>query len=253
MLRLAIAPASPFTTTERLMRESAALARRLGVRLHTHLAETLDEEDYCREKYGRLPVELMADLDWLAPDVWFAHCVHVHDAGVRRIAQTDSGVVWCPSSNLRLGTGIAPVRELLDAGARVGLGVDGSASNDAGNILAEVRMGMLVARAKGAHVMSAREVLRVATRGGAQCLGRDDVGTLQAGKRGDVALFRVDGLSMAGAEADLVAGLAFCAPQRVHHLVVEGRPVVTNGRLVSVDEDAIAAHGHQVARRIPQS
>src|SRR5262249_30161019 len=236
--------------TQQLMLQSAELARRLGVRLHTHIAETREEEAYCLETYGRRPVQLLDEFGWLASDVWLAHCVHLDREAVRRIGQTSSGVAWCPSSNLRLGTGIAPARALLDARARVGLGVDGSASNDAGHMLGEVRMGMLVARYHGPTAMSAREVLWVATRGGASVLGRDDIGSLEVGKRADIAVFAVDGLEMAGADADLVAGLAFCAPQRVRHLLVNGRQVVRNGRLMRADAEEIAVRGHAVARQI---
>ena len=252
MLRVAVAPCSPFSVTERLMRESAALARRHGVRLHTHIAETLDEEVYCQKTYGRRPIDLLADLGWLGSDVWLAHCVHPHDHGIRQIARSATGVAWCPTSNLRLGSGIAPVRALLDAGAHVGLGVDGSASNDGGDLLAEARMGMLVARTGGAQTMSAREALRVATRGGAACLGREDIGSLEVGKRADVALFGVDGLAFAGAEADLAAAVVHCSPQRVRHLVVEGRPVVRDGRMVRADQESIAAQGRRIARRIAE-
>ncbi|MBI3997589.1 MAG: 8-oxoguanine deaminase [Armatimonadetes bacterium] len=256
MLRVAVAPCSPFSVTPRLMRESAALARRLGVRLHTHIAETLDEEAYCLSTHGRRPLDHLDDLGWLGPDVWLAHCVHVHDGGVRRMAEGRTGAAWCPTSNLRLGSGIAPVRALLNAGARVGLGVDGSASNDGGHLLAEARMGMLVSRAGGgasaAGGLSAREALRIATRGGASCLGREDIGSIEAGKRADIALFDVDNLAFAGAEADLVAALVYCTPPRVRHLFVEGRQIVRDSRLVRADEDAIAADGRRVARRILQ-
>src|SRR3989442_923381 len=185
MVRVAVAPCSPFSATPRLMRESAALARRAGVRLHTHIAETVDEEDYCRRIFGRRPLQLLDDLEWLGPDVWLAHCVHLNGDDIRRVAQTGTAVAWCPTSNLRLGSGIAPVGELLEAGAAVGLAVDGSASNDAGHMLAEVRQAMLLARARGnLKRMSARDALRIATRGSARCLGRDDVGALLPGKRG---------------------------------------------------------------------
>lgn len=250
MVRVAVAPCSPFSATAQLMTESAALARRLSVRLHMHIAETVDEEAYCVEKFNRRPVELLDELTWLGPDVWLAHCVYLNDDDVRRIARTGTAVAWCPSSNLRLGSGMAPARALLDAGAPVGLGVDGSASNDTGHMLAEVRQAMLVARATRPDGLSAREALRIATRGGAVCLGRDDVGSIEPGKRGDVALFRIDGLGFAGADIDPVAALAFCFPQRVEHLVVEGRPVVREGRLVNVDEQALAADGHRVARKL---
>jgi 8-oxoguanine deaminase len=251
MLRIGIAPCSPFSATERLMRDSAQLARALGVRLHTHIAETLDEEAFCQERFGRRPVELLDDLGWLGPDVWLAHCVHLSDKDIRRVAETGTGVAWCPSSNLRLGAGIARARALLDDGAIVGLGVDGAASNEASGMLAEVHQAMLVARAGGdPAAMSARDALRVATRGGAACLGRDDIGSIEAGKRADLALFSVEGLSWAGAEADPVAAVVHGTPGRVRHLLVEGRHVVRDGRLVNVDEEALAREGHRVGRRI---
>ena len=251
MLRIAIAPCSPFSATERLMKESASLARRLGVRLHTHIAETRDEEEFCRQSFGRRPIELLDDLGFLGPDVWLAHCVHLDAGDIQRIAATGTGVAWCPTSNLRLASGIAPARALLDAGAIVGIGVDGSASNDSGDLLAEARQGMLVCRATGdPTAMTARDVVRVGTRGGAACLGRDDIGSIEAGKRADIALFDTSGLGFAGAEADPVAALVLCAPRRVAHLIVEGRPVVEDGHLVNADEDAIAAEGHRMARVI---
>ncbi len=250
MLRIAVAPCSPFSVTKALMTESAALARRHQVRLHTHIAETTDENTYCQASYGCRPVELLDGLGWLGSDVWLAHCVHLNEVDIHRIARTATSVAWCPTSNLRLGSGIAPVRALLDAGVRVGLAVDGSASNDSGRLLAEARLGMLIARARGAAAMSAREVLRVATRGGAVCLGRDDIGSLEVGKRADVALFSVEGISFAGAEADLVAALLYCAPQRVRHLFVDGQAVVTEGHLARIDEDALATRGRAAGRRI---
>jgi cytosine/adenosine deaminase-related metal-dependent hydrolase len=250
LLRVAVAPCSPFSVTERLMRESAALARRLGVRLHTHIAETRDEDEYCKITYGKTPLELLDDLGWIGDDVWLAHCVHVGDRGVHRIAESRTGVAWCPTSNLRLGSGIAPARAFLDAGARIGLGVDGSASNDGGHMLAEARIGMLAARAAGPARMTAREALRIATRGGAGCLGRDDIGAIEVGRRADVALFGVDGLEFAGAGRDLVAAVLHCSPQRVRDLFVDGRPVVRNRGLVTADEDNIAREGRRVATGI---
>jgi cytosine/adenosine deaminase-related metal-dependent hydrolase len=252
MLRIAVAPCSPFSVTPQLMRESAALARRRGVRLHTHIAETVDEEAYCKDKFGLRPLELLDDFEWLGSDVWLAHCVHLTEDDIRRIARSGTAVAWCPTSNLRLGSGIAPARELLDAGVPVGLAVDGSASNDGGQMQGEVRQAMLVARGRGGNprAMSAREALRVATRGGARCLGRDDIGSLEPGRRGDVALFALDSLALAGADADPAAALVYCAPQRVRHLFVEGRAVVRDGQLVHVDEEAIAREGHRVGRRI---
>lgn len=253
MLRIAVGPCSPFTVTDRLMRESAELARRLSVRLHTHIAETLDEEAYCLEAFGRRPLELLEDQGFLGPDVWLAHCIHLSDKDIRRMAETGTGAAWCPGSNLRIAAGMAPARALLDEGAVVGLGVDGAASNDSGGMIAEVHQAMLVARGRdGARAMSAREALRVATGGSAGCLGRDDLGSLEPGRRADVALWGVEGLPFAGAEADLVAAVVHCAPQRVRHLLVEGRPVVREGRLVNADEEAIAAEGRRVGRRIAE-
>jgi cytosine/adenosine deaminase-related metal-dependent hydrolase len=251
MLRLAVAPCSPFSVTEQLMRDSAILARAMGVRLHTHVAETLDEEQFCQERFGLRPLELLDELGWLGPDVWLAHCVHLSDKDIRRLAETGTGVAWCPTSNLRLGSGIARGRAMLDESATVGLGVDGSASNDAGDMLAEVRQAMLVSRAGGdPKALTAREGLRVATRGGAACLGRDDLGALEVGRRADVALFSVEGLSWAGAEADPVAAVVHCSPARVRHLFVDGRAVVESGHLANADEDAIAREGRRVGQRI---
>ncbi|HEX6209017.1 MAG TPA: 8-oxoguanine deaminase [Actinomycetota bacterium] len=250
MLRIAVAPCSPFSSTERLMRESAELARRHDVRLHTHIAETRDEERFCLERFGRRPLELLADLGFLGPDVWLAHCVHLDQKDVRRMAESGTSAAWCPSSNLRLGSGTAPARSLLDEGANVGLGVDGSASNDAGHLLSEARQAMLTARGVGGPAaMSAREALRVATRGGAAALGRDDVGSLEVGKRGDAALFSVEGLGFAGAGSDPVAALLFCSPRRVRDLLVDGHPVVENGRLTGVDEEEVARQGRRVSAR----
>jgi cytosine/adenosine deaminase-related metal-dependent hydrolase len=251
MLRIGIAPCSPFSSSEGLMRDSADLARRLGVRMHTHVEETFDEERFCQERFGMRPVELMDDWGWLGPDVWFAHGVHLSEKDVHRLAETGTGVAHCPTSNLRLGSGIAPVRSLVDETVPVGLGVDGSASNDAGNLLAEVRMAMLVARAAGDPTgLTAREALRLATRGGAACLGRDDLGSLEAGKRADVALFSIDTLAHAGAEADPVAAVVSCQSQRVRHLLVDGQPVVRSGQLVNAEEDAVAREGHRIGAAI---
>jgi cytosine/adenosine deaminase-related metal-dependent hydrolase len=252
MLQVGIAPCSPFSVTDRLMRESADQARRLGVRLHTHIAETVDEERHCVDRFGLRPLELLEDRGWLGPDVWLAHCVQLNDRDIGRVAETGTGVAWCPTSNLRVVGGIAPARALLDRGATVGLGVDGSASNDVGNMALEARMAMLVPRAVGGTgAMSARDALRVATRGGAGCLGRPELGSLEVGKRADVALFPVDGLSFAGAEADPVAGVLLCPGSRVRHVLVEGRPVVRDGRLVNADEDRLAAEARRVAAKLP--
>jgi len=249
-VQLAVAPCSPFSVTTMLMEQSAELARRLGLRLHTHLAETVEEERYCRELYGCTPVEYLERVGWLADDAWCAHCVHISDAEARRFAVAGVGVAHCPTSNLRLGAGIAPVRTLLDAGCRVGLGVDGSASNERGDLLFETKQALLVARARGGPgAMSARGALRLATRGGASVLGRDDIGSLEVGKRADVAVWRTDRLELAGAN-DLVAGLVLSAPHRVDLLYVGGDEVVRDGRLVNGNEEEIAREHRIQARRL---
>jgi cytosine/adenosine deaminase-related metal-dependent hydrolase len=251
MLRIAIAPCSPFSVTDALMRESVALARQLGVRLHSHVAETPDEEAFCLERFGCRPVELFDRLGFLGDDVWLAHAVHLSGQDIDRLRATGTAIAHCPTSNLRLGSGLAPVRELIDAGVPVGLGVDGSASNDGGHMLGEVRQALLVARGRGGPgAMRVREALRLGTRGGAACLGRDDLGSLEPGKRADLALFEVTGLASAGADADPVAGIVLAWPQRVRHLLVEGRFVVRDGVLATSDEAALAAEAHRVARRI---
>jgi 8-oxoguanine deaminase len=248
-VQLAVAPCSPFSVTGRLMEESAALARRLGLPLHTHLAETVEEEAYCRELYGCTPVEYLESLGWLADDVWCAHCVHLAESEIRRFRETGTGVAHCPTSNLRLGAGVAPVRELVDAGVRVGLGVDGSASNERSDLFLEVKQALLVARGRGGgEAMTAREALRLGTRGGADVLGRDDIGLLEPGKQADFAVWSTDGLALGGAD-DLVAGLVFAGPHRVEQLVVGGEAVVRGGSLTRADEAEIArAHRIQAAR-----
>jgi 8-oxoguanine deaminase len=247
--QIVVAPCSPFSVTGRLMRESAELARRLGLRLHTHLAETVEEDDYCRELYGCRPVEYLEQLGWIEGDVWCAHCVHLSDGDVGAFGGAGVGVAHCPTSNMRLGAGIAPVRELLDASAPVGLGVDGSASNERGDLLFEVKQALLVARARGGpQALTARDALRLGTRGGAAVLGRDDIGALEPGKRADIAVWRTDTLAMAGSR-DLVAGLVLSAPHVVDRLYVGGEEVVRDGRLVNADEDEIARHHRDQARR----
>ena len=248
-VEVAVAPCSPFSVTKELMRESAELARRLGVPLHTHLAETVEEEEYCRELYGCTPVEYLEELGWLAEDVWCAHCVHLSGAEVQRFADTGTGVAHCPTSNLRLGAGVAPVRELVDAGARVGLGVDGSASNERSDLFFEVKQALLVARGRGGpEAMTVREALRLGTRGGASVLRLDDISSLERGKRADIAAWRTDALELAGV-ADPVAGLVFSAPHRVDRLWVGGQEVVRDGHLVRSDEDEIAREHRVQARR----
>ena len=250
MTRIAVAPCSPFSVTAELMRDSAELARRADVRLHTHLAETTDEEDFCRETYGRTPAQYAEDLGWLGPDVWLAHCVHLSDEAIGRFAATGTGVAHCPTSNGRLGSGIAPVRALLDAGAPVGLGVDGAASNESGRMIDELHQALLAARFRGGPLaLSARQSLRMATMGGARCLGRtDELGSLEPGKLADVALWQVGGLAGAGI-ADPVTTLVFGAPA-LDRLWVGGQPVVSQGALVTADPDELAAGQAAASARI---
>jgi cytosine/adenosine deaminase-related metal-dependent hydrolase len=248
-VQIAVAPCSPFSVTKRLMTESAQLARRLGLVLHTHLAETVEEEAYCMELYGSTPVEYLADLDWLGADVWCAHCVHLSADDTADFANSRTGVAHCPTSNLRLGAGVAPVRDYLGAGVRVGLGVDGSASNERSDLLFEVKQALLVARGRnGPEALTAREALHLGTRGGASILGRADIGSLEPDKRADLAVWATSGLELGGA-ADPVAGLVLSAPHRVERLVVEGEDVVREGGLVNADEDEIARDQRVQARR----
>jgi 8-oxoguanine deaminase len=253
MTRIALAPCSPFSVTTDLMRRTLDLARGEGVRLHTHLAETLDEDAYCVEEYGVRPLEYLRRLDWLGPDVWLAHCVHLQPDEVSLLGATGTGVAHCPSSNFRLGSGIAPVRALLAAGAPVGLGVDGSASNDSSNMLAEARQALLAHRlsADPARWLTAEEVLWMATRGGARCLGRDDIGSLEPGKAADLILVDTRRLSYAGASSDLLAALVFSPwPEPVDTVMVGGRVVVEGGELVGVDTPALAARADALSRRL---
>ncbi|MFC5950635.1 8-oxoguanine deaminase [Pseudonocardia lutea] len=251
MRQVALAPCSPFSVTGDLMRESAGLARRRGVRLHTHLAETLDEEDFCRERFGCSPLEYVEGLGWTGDDVWFAHAVHLDDAAVKRVGATRTGVAHCPSSNARLGAGIARTRDLRDAGARVGLGVDGAASNEAGSLLEEVRHAVLFARAVGGPTaLTVRDALELATLGGARVLGREDeIGSIEAGKLADLALWGLDGLGHADV-ADPVAALVLGSPPPLDLLLVNGRPVVEHDRVVTVDTDAVARECARVHRTL---
>jgi cytosine/adenosine deaminase-related metal-dependent hydrolase len=233
------------------MAEAAKLARKKGVRLHTHLAETKDEEEFCLEHYGVRPVEYLEDLGWLGDDVWLAHCVHLNEDEVRRFGETGTGVAHCPSSNARLGVGIAPVASLLGAGAPVGLGVDGAASNEAGELGMEVRQALLFARlAGGPAVLTAREALELATIHGARCLGREaEIGSLEPGKLADVALWRVDDLVHTGI-SDPVAALVFGPTPRVELLLVNGRAVVEDGELKTADAEMVARELSTASKRL---
>jgi cytosine/adenosine deaminase-related metal-dependent hydrolase len=252
MTRIAVAPCSPFSVTAELMRDSAELARRAGVRMHTHLAETLDEEQFCLETFGRTPAQYAEDLGWLGPDVWLAHTVHLSDEAIGRLAASGTGVAHCPTSNGRLGSGIAPVAGLLAAGAPVGLGVDGAASNESGAMVDELHQALLSARLRGGPTaLTVRQALELATMGGARCLGREqEIGSLEPGKLADVALWQVGGLAGTGI-ADPVATLVLGAPA-LEHLLVGGRPVVTGGRLVTADADDLAAAAGKASAQLAE-
>jgi len=251
MTRIALAPCSPFSVTPELMRKTAELARKYGVLLHTHLAETLDEERFCLERFGVRPVQYLEELGWLEGDVWLAHMVHVNADEVKRIAEAGVGVAHCPSSNMLLGSGAAPVVEMLEAGVKVGLAVDGSASNDHSNMIREARQAMLVSRMRyGAEAMPARRALRMATMGGAQVLHREaEIGSLEPGKCADLSLWDISRLEFSGA-ADPVAGLLHCGAQYAELVMVNGEVLVRGGRLVNEKlYDYIARH-REIARRL---
>jgi cytosine/adenosine deaminase-related metal-dependent hydrolase len=251
MVRIALAPCSPFSVTRELMEETAELARRAGVLLHTHLAETEDEEEFCREKLGLRPVDYLEEVGWLEEDVWLAHLVHLNQDDIRKLGKARVGMAHCPSSNMLLGSGLAPVRELLAAGVKVGLAVDGSASNDHSNLIREARQAMLVARVRdGAEAMPARLALRLATLGGAQVLHREEeIGSLEPGKCADLVLFDVSGLEFSGA-ADPVAALLHCATQHADTVMVNGEILVRGGRLVNESLYDVVARHREIAARL---
>jgi cytosine/adenosine deaminase-related metal-dependent hydrolase len=258
MIRIVVAPCSPFSVTPDLMRDSVSLARSYNVHLHTHLAETLDEETFCLAQFGRRPVEYAEELGWIGSDVWYAHGVHVNSPEIKLMAHTGTGVCHCPSSNMRLASGIAPVRAYRDHGVRVGLGVDGSASNDSGHLLAEARQALLLGRlspgqphaAGNPAGLTADDVLEIATQGGAQILGRDDVGSLAPGKAADFIAFDLGRLGYAGALHDPVAALVFCTPQQVDLSVINGQIVVEDGRLTTIELEPVIEHHNRIARAL---
>jgi 8-oxoguanine deaminase len=252
MTRIVLAPCSPFSVSQDLMRESLALARSYGVHSHTHLAETLDEQRYCLEHFNLRPVELAESLGWVGDDVWHAHMVHPNAAEIERLGATRTGVAHCATSNMRLASGIAPVRALERAGARVGLGVDGSASNDSSAMLEETRQAMLLQRvAHGPDAMSAREVLRLATRGGAAVLGRDDIGALAPGMAADIVGYRLDRLGLAGgAVHDPLASLVFCRPGNVDLNIINGRVRIRDAAFVDVDLPNLVDRHNRIARAL---
>jgi cytosine/adenosine deaminase-related metal-dependent hydrolase len=261
-VQIVLAPCSPFSVTGELMKQSAKLARETGVHLHTHLAETEDEQQFCVLKFGLRPVPYMESVNWVGEDVWFAHAVYVNGEEVKTFAKHGCGVAHCASSNMRLASGIAPVKEYLEAGVKVGLGLDGSASNDGSHMLAEVRQAMLLARLKegitgfsisndpSRHLMTARESLNLATRGGADVLGRSDIGSLEPGKCADFFAINLNRLDYAGALHDPVAAAVFCHPVRADFTVIGGRFVVREGNLVTLDEKKLVERHNKAAKRL---
>ncbi len=251
MCRVSLAPCSPFSVTPDLMRESARLARAYNVRLHTHLAETRDEEEFCLQKFGKRPVDYAEHLEWMGDDVWFAHSVWVNADEIKRYAHVGAGVAHCPSSNMRLASGIAPIVKMLNAGVKVGLGVDGSASNDSSHMLAEARQAMLLQRVNGdPKALTARQALELGTLGGARVLGRDDIGSLEPGKAADFIGIRLAQLDFAGALHDPVAALVFCTPPRVDVSVINGRVVVQDGQLTTLDLPPVIERHNRLAREM---
>jgi 8-oxoguanine deaminase len=252
MLRIVLAPCSPFSVSPDLMRESVALARASGVHSHTHLAETRDEEAYCQATFNRTPVELAEELGWTGPDVWHAHMVHAHPPEVQRLGASRTGIAHCPTSNMRLASGIAPLRSWIDAGCRVGLGVDGSASNDGSHLLAEARQAMLLQRVGGdPAALGAHEALWLATRGGAETLGRDDIGFLAPGLAADAIGVRLDELGFAGgAVHDPLAALIFCQSQNVDLNIINGRVRIEDGAFVDLDLPPLIARHNAIARAL---
>ncbi|MGD0697353.1 MAG: 8-oxoguanine deaminase [Terriglobia bacterium] len=250
MLQIALAPCSPFSVSPMLMRATAELAERHRVRLHTHLAETRDEEAYCLKHFRKRPLDFLKDAGWLAYNTWLAHAIHFHAREVSRLGRAGVGIAHCPSSNMRLGSGVAPVLALRRAGCAVGLGVDGSASNDSSHMLAEARQALLLNRlAHGAAALTVSEALRMATVEGARCLGRDDLGSLEAGKRADIALFDLLDVGYSGA-GDALSALLLCAPTRVETLIVEGRVVVRNHELKTVALEPVLARHRRLAAKM---
>jgi len=258
MQRVVVAPCSPFSVSRELMRDSALLAREHQVSLHTHLAENDNDIAYTREKFGCTPAEYAESLGWVGPDVWCAHCVKLDAPGIGLFARSGTGVAHCPCSNMRLASGIAPIRAMRDAGVSVGLGVDGAASNDAGHMLGEARMAMLLQRVangaeKGPSAMSAREALEIATLGGAKVLRRDDIGALAPGMAADIVTFPLNEIGLAGALHDPLAALLFCQVPRVQHSIVNGRVVVRDGRLATLELPVLIERHNALARQLVEA
>lgn len=249
MQRIVVAPCSPFSVSRDLMKEAAGMARSFGVSLHTHLAENANDIAYSREKFNMTPAEYAEDCGWVGPDVWHAHCVQLDDDGIYMFGRTGTGIAHCPCSNMRLASGIAPIRKMIDAGVPVGLGVDGCASNDSGHMLGEVRQAMLLQRVGfGPDAMTARQALEVATLGGAKVLNRDDIGALKPGMAADIVMFKLDQIGFAGALHDPVAALVFCTPANVSHSIINGKVVVRDGQLCTVDLPLVIERHNELAR-----
>jgi len=254
MQRIVVAPCSPFSVSRDLMKEAALLARSHGVSLHTHLAENASDIAYSREKFNMTPAEYAEDCGWVGHDVWHAHCVQLDDAGIHLFARTGTGVAHCPCSNMRLASGIAPVRRMIDAGVPVGLGVDGSASNDGAHMLGEVRQAMLLQRVGfGPDAMTARQALEVATLGGAKVLNRDDIGALKPGMSADVVMFDTRQIAFAGALHDPVAALVFCTPANVNTSIINGRVIVREGQLTTIDLGAVLERHNHLAYQLAEA
>jgi cytosine/adenosine deaminase-related metal-dependent hydrolase len=253
MVRIALAPCSPFSVSERLLKETRELASRRGVLLHTHLAETEDENAYCLENYGVRPLELMERCGWVGPDVWYAHGIHFNDGELKKLKATDTGICHCPTSNMRLGSGVARVPEMLKMGIRVGLGVDGSASNDSSDMLGEVRNCFLLNRLGGSAAITARAAIRLGTEGGASLLGRDDIGRIEPGRMADLVGVKLSTIDRAGAVHDYTASLVLCGCSHTVDLnIVNGKVVVREGRLLTMDEEEVTRKANLAARRLLQ-
>ena len=253
MTQMGLAPCSPFSVTSDLLKVTAQMAKKWGVRIHTHLAETKDEDDFCIKLHKMRPLDYMESVGWLENgNAWFAHCVYINEEEAGRMAKTKTGVAHCPSSNLRLGSGIAPIRMFLDKKVPVGLAVDGSASNDSSDMLAELRQAMLVHRIKsGVASMPARDVFHMATRGGAEILGREDIGSLEVGKAADMAIFDLSGIDFAGSQSDPLASLLYCgAGHKTKYTIVNGKIVVKDGKLVNIDEEKLAEKANKISKKL---
>jgi len=251
MRRVVVAPCSPFTVSEAMMREAASLARHYGVSLHTHLAENAEDVDYTWERFHKTPAQYVEDLGWIGPDVWHAHCVKLDDHGIGLFGRTQTGVAHCPCSNMRLASGIAPIGQMQRLGVKIGLGVDGSSSNDSGNLLNEARQAMLLQRVqRGADAMTARTALELATRGGAAVLNRDDIGHLAPGMAADLAVFDLSNLAYAGALDDPVAALVLCGSVPASYTIVNGRVVVAKGQLTTLDLPALVRRHNRYSREL---